>query len=183
MKKVILLITIIWSSITVSSLQSCNKLTDTLQVDVPYQLSDSFIIPQLPVAGDTTFTLPTVHINIDSLIKTVNSSLGASNIKSVKIDSCIMTMVNNNTETDHFGSFSALSVGLITSGSSTTIASVSNNPDVAVYTLNLSVTGVDLKNNFSSNDFIYQISVTTRRATSTALNLTVRFKFDITVGL
>lgn len=166
-------------------LHSCDKVKDAISINVPTQTvtADFTIAPQ--PAGTQTLASFQFGINLDSVIKVQNSSLGLGNIKSAKIKSITLTLTNA-TQADNFAVVSACEAGL-TSNNNTTykaFATLTNNPDAFATTLDIPVNpDVDLKDYFNATAFYYQVSGTTRRATSTTLQGKATVKFDISVGL
>jgi hypothetical protein len=163
---------------------SCNKLKDLVNVNIPLQTADVNFIIQPQAAGTQTLAGFAVAINIDSLLKAENSSLGISNIKKVKITGCKLVLLNS-TANDHFGAFSALEVSLASNTNTNfkSIAAISSNPDAVAATLNIPVSDTDLKDYFNSTSLSYIISGTVRRATTTTLNCKATLSFDIQAGL
>ena len=85
---------------------SCNKIKDLVKFNIPLQTADvSFtIVPQ--AIGTRDLVSFETGINLDSILKVENSSLSISNIKSVKITSCVVTASNANAD-NSFGNLSA----------------------------------------------------------------------------
>lgn len=167
-------------------LSSCDKIKDLVKVNVPMQSADiSFTIPAQPSAGTYTLAEFSASLNVDSLIKSENSSLGIENIQSVKITACTIALQNADTE-NHFGILSACRAELSTNNNSNlvTLAQVSNNPDTQSADLNLAVDStLELKDYFSGTVFYYKISGTTRRPITKDLQAKATIKFDVQVGL
>jgi hypothetical protein len=163
---------------------SCDKLKDLLKANVTLEAGDvSFIIPAQP-AGTQTLAEFDVYLNVDSLIKANASSFDISNIRSVKVKSCQLVVLNS-TANDHFGVLSTCKAELASNGNSTwtTMAELASNPDATATTLDLPVNSdVELKDYFKATTLSYKISGTTRRATTTALICKAIVKFDAEVG-
>ncbi len=166
-------------------LSSCDKAKDLVKVNVAMQSADiSFIIHEQP-AGTQTLAEFTTLLNVDSLIKSEASSMGISNIKSVKIKSCTFELINSDAQ-NHFGALSACKAQLFTNANNTvvTLAEIINNSDAAASKLDLPVNAdLELKNYFSGTSFYYKISGTTRRATNKPLQARATIKFNVQVGL
>ncbi|HEX6429619.1 MAG TPA: hypothetical protein VF008_18130 [Niastella sp.] len=165
-------------------ISSCNKIKGLVKVNVPMQSADiSFTIPAQPSAGTYTLAQFSTSLNVDSLIKAENSSLGINNIKSVKITACAITLQNADT-LNHFGVLSTCKAELSTNNNSTlaTLAELSSNRDTATSYLNLPVnSSLELKNYFSGTSFYYKISGTTRRPITKDLQAKATIKFDVQV--
>lgn len=166
-------------------LHSCDKVKDAISINVPTQtVTADFTIAPQPV-GTQTLASFQFGINLDSLIKIQNSSLGLGNIKSAKIKSITLTLTNA-TQTDNFAVVSACEAGLYSSSNSTykAFASLTSNPDTYSTTLDIPVNqDLDLKDYFNATAFYYTVSATTRRATTTTLQGKATVKFDVAVGL
>ncbi|THU39286.1 hypothetical protein FAM09_12295 [Niastella caeni] len=170
--------------LALTTVTSCNKLKDVIKINVPLETADiQFSIAPQP-AGTQQLTAFQFGINIDSLLKIENSSLGTSNIKQVKVKS-ITLQLNNATQNDNWGALSACEAGLASNNipSYTVFAGLTSNPDAYATTLNIPVKDVDLKNYFNSTVLYYKVSGTTRRATTTTLTGTATIVFDIEAGL
>lgn len=165
---------------------SCDKVKDAVKVDVPMQTAElEFKIEKIAQADVTvTSQVITTNINLDSLIKDKNASLGIKNIKSVKVKSCVITL-GNSTDLDNFGALKSCKAELSSNGGDwITFAEIANNPDAVSNTLTLPInSNVELKSYFTQNSFSYRISASSRRATSTVLNATAKIKFNLEVGL
>jgi hypothetical protein len=166
-------------------LHSCNKVKDAISINIPTQtVTADFTIDPQPV-GTQQLAAFQFGINLDSLIKIQNSSLGLGNIKSAKVKSITLTL-SNATQADNFAVVSACEAGLTSNSNNTykVFASLTNNPDAFSTTLDIPVNqDVDLKDYFNATAFYYKVSATTRRATSTTLQAKATVKLDVTVGL
>ena len=165
-------------------LHSCDKVKDAISINIPTQTvtADFYITPQ-PVGTQQVATFQ-YGINLDSLIKHENTSVGIGNIKSAKIKSVSLTLTNAS-GTDNFGAFSACEVGLSSSAKPdyTVIAGIASNPDANQITLDIPVNDIELKEYFNSTSFTYKLSATTRRTTANTLQGKATIKFDVTAGL
>ncbi|MFL5743069.1 MAG: hypothetical protein ACJ751_00275 [Niastella sp.] len=165
-------------------LHSCDKVKDAISINIPTQTvtADFYITPQQ--VGTQQVATFQYGINLDSLIKHENTSLGIGNIKSAKIKSVVLNLTNAGGP-DNLGAFSACEVGLSSSAKPdyTVIAGIANNPDQNQVTLDIPVNNIELKDYFSSTSFTYKLSATTRRATTTTLTGKATIKFDVTAGL
>jgi hypothetical protein len=163
---------------------SCDKVKDAITVNVPLQTANvQFSIAPVN-AGTGQLTMFQFGVNIDSVLKKENSSIGIGNIKKVKVKSITLTL-SNATQADNFGSFSACEAGLAsnTKPDYATFAALTSNPDTYATTLSIPVNDVDLKDYFGSTVLYYRLTGTARRATTTTLNGTATIKFDIEAGL
>jgi hypothetical protein len=165
---------------------SCNAIKKKLNIDIDMGSADvEFTIPVISAAGAVNLGQKTVYLNIDSIIKANNDELSMDNIKSVKMQSCTLTL----TDGDAANNFSALEScsALFSSNTNNTpvkIASVQNNPDITAYTLVVPVDqNVDLKEYFKSTSFTYTVSGAARKATTKTLNCKANIRFTVNVGL
>ena len=163
---------------------SCNKVKDLITINVPLQTADVKFTIDPVNAGTGQLTIFQFGVNIDSVLKKENSSIGIGNIKKVKVKSITLTLTNA-TQADNFGAFSACEAGLAsnTKPDYTTFAALTSNPDTYATTLDITPKDVDLKDYFTSTVLFYKLSGTARRATTAPLNGTATIKFDIEAGL
>ena len=170
---------------SILSISSCDKIKDAVKVNLLMQTADvNFVIPAQPV-GTQQLSQFSVPLNVDSILKKKNSSLGLDNIKSVKVKTCTIVLLNGD-GTNNFGALSAAKAEMSSSSNSTmvTIAELSSNPDATANSLNLPVNGnTELKGYFKGNTFTYRVSGTTRRATTKALECRATIQFDVEAGL
>lgn len=186
MKKILFSIVLLLT-LSISVLPSCNKLKELAKVTLNLDNADGeFTIPIIVAVGDATLGTDNVYLNLDSMIKAQDNAVGAGNIKEVKIKSCVLTLTNG----DAKNNFSALETCKMEISSNQkpdyiTIASVTNNPDVAAQTLNLSVNNtLELKDYFlSANQFTYRLSGKTRKTTDKELNCKVTVQYTLVAGL
>ena len=165
-------------------LPSCEKVKDAITINVPLQTADvQFSITPVN-AGTGTLTMFQFGVNIDSVLKVENSSIGTGNIKKVKVKSITLTLTNA-TQNDNFGALSACEAGLAsnTKPDYAIFAGLTSNPDAYATTLDIPVKDVDLKGYFSSTVLYYKLTGTTRRTTTTTLTGKATIKFDIEAGL
>lgn len=164
---------------------SCNKLKELVSINLPLETAGiSFTLPPLE-EGTASATDVDVYLNVDSLIKEEAPNMGVDNIKSVKIESCTITVLNATTE-DHFGVLTDCSAAVASNVSPNwlTFAAVTGNPDTYATSLALPVkSDVELKDYFNATRFSYRISATSRRATTTELNCKATIKFKAEVSL
>ncbi|OQP58266.1 hypothetical protein A3860_08070 [Niastella vici] len=163
---------------------SCNKLKDLVTINVPLQTADvDFSIAPQP-AGTQTLSSFQFGINVDSVLKKENSSLGIGSIKKVKVKSITLTL-SNATQADNFGALSACEASIASNNKPDYVvfAGLTSNPETYATTLDIPVKDVDLKDYFGSTVLYYKLSGTTRRATTTTLTGKATIKFDIEAGL
>lgn len=161
---------------------SCDKVKDLITINVPLKTADiSFSIAPQSAGTQQSLAVFQLGINIDSVLKHENSSLGIGNIKSVKVKSITLTL-SNATQSDNFGAFSACEAGLATNTNQTytVFAGLTSNPDTYATTLDIPVKDVELKDYFGATVFYYNLSGTARRATTTTLQgkATIQFSID-----
>lgn len=168
------------------SLFSSCDIKDKLNININMSSTNvAFTIPVISQTGNVTIGQQSVAVNIDSIIHANNAELSVSNIKSVKLTSCTITM----TDGDAANNFSALQScsATLSSNSKPTpveLANLSNNPDVEAYTLELPVnTTEDLKDYFTGSSFTYSLSGSARKTTSKPINCTATINYTLNVGL
>ena len=174
--------------ITVLALGACSKIKELVKITVPLNSTFAFDIPAIPVSGTfPPITIPTPPLHLDSIIKANNSAASLNNIREAHMTACTLTLAQYDTA-NNFSAIKDCTIEIASTANSTfqTIAYVTNNPDVASGTLNLTVNSdLDLKPYFadSTGTISYRISLTTRKPTTTQLSTTAALKYNITVGL
>ena len=169
--------------ISIACLQSCSKVAQLLQYNVPLQ-SGSVTI-NIPATSDTSAGASGTasnSINIDSVIKAYTGNvLGVSNITSVKLTSATMTLQNADS-TDNFQNFSSCYVSFTTNTASPYQINISNNPNTYATSLAVPVDStVELKGYLNGNQFTYSAGGHLRASTTKTLNCVVTFTFNIHV--
>ncbi|QEC44370.1 hypothetical protein [Pseudobacter ginsenosidimutans] len=164
---------------------SCDKVKDLVSVNIPLQTVEyEFEIPPLE-EGEVTLGDFNIRFDMDSAIKANAPQFSTENIRKVRVTS-VNVSTSNSTTTDHLGVFSTATARANSNVNTdiTTIASLSNNPDTKVQSVDFTVDkDKELKSYFvKATSFSYVIAGVARRATTTTLNATVKVKFDIEVG-
>ena len=170
--------------VAVVALNSCSKVASLLLYDVPLQSGSVTInVPATSDTGATASGSATNSINIDSVIKAYTANaLGVSNITSLKLTS-INIIVNNPDSTNNLQNFSSLYASFTANTSSTPyVINIPNNPNTYAASLSVPVDSTaELKSYLNGNNFTYSVGGHLRAATTTTLNCTVNFTFDIHV--
>ena len=165
---------------------SCSKLTSNLQYDLSLQTASVDIA--IPPLADTTASVAmgsaaSVY-NVDSFIK-VNTSnlLGVSNISSVKMVSCTLTLLNPD-PTNNFADFENADVVFYTNANTTpcTVASVTGNPNTYADTYDVPVnSATDMSSYMHGTQLTYSLSGKLRKATTDTLHCRVQLKMNVHV--
>ena len=165
---------------------SCNKIKEAVKATIGLKSADiEFTIPQITATGPATIANKDVYLNVDSIIKANNSKLNASNIRSVNIKSCTITMLDG----DASNNFSALNACKVDFSSNVntnfyTLAEITNNPDVEAYTLEIPVNAtVNFKDYFNATTFSYKVSGDARKTTSKDIHCKATIEYDLEAGL
>lgn len=165
---------------------SCDKVKDAIKVDFDATSSDiSFTIPVLEESGEATLAEDQAYLNVDSLIKAHNDQVGVENIKSVKIKSCTITLINGDS-LNNFSVLESCKVQLFSDSKPDmiTIAEISGNPDTETHTLELPVkSDLDLAPYFSSRYFTYKLTGKSRRGTTIEMECKVSASYNVVAGL
>jgi hypothetical protein len=165
----------------VGTLQSCSKLaskllnfnlsmqTETINVDVP------------PTGGSISVGPMTTNYNVDSFVRASTAGqLGAANISSVKLTSCVIT-INNPSIANNFGNFESCSASFYSNTDTNPYTvNIANNPNSYATTLNLPVDQTELAS-YIGNQFTYSLAGKLRRPTTTTLHCTVTFTYSVNV--
>jgi hypothetical protein len=168
-------------------LYSCSKGNEHLSRDLYTAfIPITFDIPAIALA-DTSITITEVKssINLDSIIKrNAGASFGAADIKSIKLRSIKMDVVNFDT-TYNFRLIDSLQLRLRAGTDTTkTLAQAISNPDISSQTLNLPLSPLqpELKSIMNMPSFLYLITGRIRRQTTKAFKATITAQYKITVG-
>ncbi len=174
----------LWLCLAISCLSiRCDKVKDLVSVNLNLQMAaiEFSMLPQ--PEGTQNLAEFTTQLNVDSIIKAKSPSLGINNIKSAKIKSCTIEVLNASGD-NHLGALSAYKVEMGGSGNWTIIAEQANNPEAPASTLQVPVnTTQELKPYFTGSSFAYKLSGTTRRATTETLACKATIVFDVKAGL
>jgi hypothetical protein len=169
------------------AIYSCSKGNEHLSRDLYTALIPiTFDIPAIANPGKTkTISEFETSLNLDSIIKsTAGADFGTANIKSIKLRSLRMDVVNFDT-TYNFRLIDSLQVQL-RAGTDTTkrMAQAISNPDVSSQTLNLPLSAVqpELKSIMINPSFFYLLTGRIRRPTTQAFTATITAQYKITVG-
>lgn len=184
MKKIILSAGIFCMLVMV--LNSCNKIKEALNIDIDLNPDDiEFTIPIITQTGSQTISDVNVNIDIDSIIKANNDKLALSNIKSVKVKSCTITMLDGDVN-NNFSALEAVNIQFQSNVNATpvTVVDLTNNPDVEAYSLTVPInTTVELKEYFKANTFSYRILGNARKTTNKEIHCKASIKYSMNVGL
>ncbi len=183
MKK-LTLFSVLAIAVASASFQSCSKIAQVLQYDIPLQTgSVTIVIPPTTAATGVASGSATSSINIDSVIKANTSNqLGISNITSVKLTSATMVLQNPDSA-NNFQNFSSCTASFYTNSNTTPFpVTISNNPNVYANTLPLPIDGTtELKSYISGNQFTYSAGGSLRASTTVSLTCVISFTFNIHV--
>lgn len=166
---------------------SCSKGNEHLSRDLYTGLIPiAFDIPAIANPDSTkTITEFSSSLNLDSIVKSAaGTSFGASDIKSIKLRSLRMDVVNFDT-TYNFRLIDSLQVRLRAGTDTTkTLAQAISNPDISSQTLNLPLSSVqpELKSIMNTPGFFYLLTGRIRSPTTQAFRATITAQYKITVG-
>lgn len=174
------------TAMSISLFSSCDKIKDAIKADINLNPQDmEFTIPIITQTGATTISDVDVQMNIDSIIKANNVKLSSKNIKSVKLKSCTLTMLDGDMS-NNFSALEAVSVKFKSNVKTdyTTLIDVTNNPDVEAYSLTVPInTTIDLKDYFNATSFSYSIGGLARKTTTKEIKCKATLKYSLNVGL
>lgn len=169
-----------------TGLVSCEKLKDLAQISVGAHSYDvEFAIPEITAAGEQNLASDKVALNIDSIIKANNSSVGVNNIKSAKVQSVHIEIIDADS-INNFGVVESCKILLSsdTRPEAVTIAELSGNPDEFKTSIDVPVNGeVDLAEYLKANNYSYTLWAKTRRGTTKEVHCTASIGYDLKVGL
>ena len=171
----------------VCTLQSCTKLASLLNYDL--MLNTGSVKVVIPPYSDTSSMITlgsgTNSYNVDSFIKANTAGvLGVSNIKSVKLSSCTLTIETRHaTSTNNFANIKSCTASFYSNSNTTPYSiSLANIPDSSSTYLSLPVDSTkDLSGYISGTTFTYSLAGKLRRATTDTIICTVKFAFNVNV--
>jgi hypothetical protein len=173
--------TLIVGSLTLSS---CTKLGKNLQFTLPMQTGNVNLTIPVTNASSGTLTFGPVanYYNVDSFIKASTANqLGVSNITSVKLTSCTIT-INNATSANNFANFSSCSASFSSNtDTSPYTLDISNNPNTFSGTINLPVDTSQNLSSYLGDQFNYSVSGALRSSITIPLNCTISYAFNVVV--
>jgi hypothetical protein len=164
------------------TLQSCNKALQNLHFNLGMQTQTVTIkIPPSP-AGNVSIGPVVSPYNVDSFIKAqTGQQLGISNVSSVKVASCILTL-DNATQTNSFGNFESCSASFFSNTNSTPYTmSITDNPATFATTLSLPVDANAELKSYIGDVFTYNVAGKIRTATTDTLSCTVKITYSLVV--
>ena len=179
-------IAIVCTFATLLTIQSCNKLASALQYNFAMNTgSVTVVIPAISDTG-TQLTLGTASntYNVDSVIKANSAStLGISNITSIKLTSCVVTITSGYSTANNFANFESCNASFSSTSNTTPyVISIPSNPDVNATSISIPVDPTaELKSYISGTTFNYSLGGKLRRATTAPITCTVQFTFAVNV--
>ena len=166
----------------ISTLQSCTKALQGLKFNLGLQTqSVSLTVPVSPSGTYSIGPLTTTY-NLDSFIKAQTAStLGISNISSVKMVSVIIT-INNPDSSNNFANFQSVNASFFSNSYSTPYAiSITNNPNSYSNSLSLPVNSTDELKSYFGTQYTYNITGSLRSPVTKPLNCTLQYSFNLIV--
>ncbi len=168
-------------------LPACNKLKELAKVNLTLDnAKGEFDMPELTAIGEVNLGTADTYINLDSLIKAENSDVSANNIRSVHMKSCTLVLTNG-TAINNFSALESCKLEIKSNKKTDYVqmASVTNNPDVEAYSLNMPVDqSIELKDYFlNANVFTIKVSGKNRKMTTQPLHCRVELKYTLEAGL
>lgn len=170
--------------VTFSAFQSCNKIAQKLLFDLNMQTQSVDVV--IPVTSNTTGTItvgPVMsYYNVDSFIKAQTAQqLGVSNVKSVKLESCLLT-INDADATNNFANFESCQASFFSNTNSTPYnMNIDNNPDTYSATLSLPVDNTVELSTYLGTEFTYTLTGKLRRVTTKELHCTIQVTYKLDV--
>jgi hypothetical protein len=164
------------------TLQSCNKALQNLHFNLGMQTQTVTIKIPPSAAGDVYIGPVVSPYNVDSFIKAqTGQQLGISNISSVKVASCILTL-DNPTTASNFGNFESCSALFSSNTNSTPYTmSITNNPAAYATTLSLPVDANAELKSYIGDVFTYNVEGKLRTATTDTLSCTMKITYNLVV--
>jgi len=172
---------------TILATESCNKgTTNTTEKKVSLVHANMNVdISILPSNGDyDSITSFYYKMNMDSFVKSYNSDFDTSSIRSVKLNSCVITIKDADTM-NNFSNFHTTNIGL-TSGTNRNlyrIAAFTDIVDTNAYFVNIPKSyNPNLAVYYKSDSVRYRFYGNLRRPTTKEINATANITLDITLS-
>lgn len=166
-------------------LTGCDKVKDLIKVNVKTSVEVSFKIdPITEIAVIEEDTYENVANTLDAAIKAENSDLGIANIKSAKVDACLVTTSNSDAN-NNFQALNklALAIKSDTRPAFTTFAEITSTP-AGPGSIEVPVNaGIDLADYLKSNTLGYTFKYAGNRTTTKTLQCKARITYLLQVGL
>lgn len=164
-------------------LSSCDKAKDLVKADVNFEMANIEFAIQPMTAGTGLLAESNTYFNVDSAIKSKAASFGVNNIKSAKLTSCQLTLLNA-TENNNIAAIQSCKAQLSAGGSQIALAEILNNPDSYATTLSLPVDNtVDLAAYLKATTFSYSLRGTLRRPITQQLDCKLTLTYKLELGL
>ncbi len=168
------------------SFVSCDKIKDLVKVEVPVTTEVEFTIPVITETGNTAFGTYDVSVDVNELIKSSNSEVSIENIKSARIQSCIVTAENNNAfPNDNFTALSSIKAEFASNVKSdfVEIANIAT-PPANGYEVDVPVNSdLEIKDYMSGTTFKYKVSGVATRTTTSEIKCKAKIKYLVKAGL
>lgn len=166
---------------------SCNKIKDALTADVNMDMTEvALTIPIIEKADNIVSEEGIVYLNVDSFLKATNNKASVDNIKSAKLVSCTVQILDDTIyPDDNFTAFSNLQAEFSSDiKSAWTIIAILDDTFTDPYFNKADVQGnTELKDYFKATQFRYRITGTAKRATGHPIECRMVLKYNLTVGL
>ena len=171
--------------LAITALQSCDKIAEQLNYDLPLQTGNIQISipPSSDLSAAHVLGTGTSYYNIDSFIKAgTKNLLGVKNIRTVTLSSCTVTL-NNPTSANNFSNIESAYSSFYSDGNSTPYQlSLNTIPDEYSSLLSIPVDGTaELKTYLSGNHFTYTLGGKLRKAITDTLKCTVQYSYNVNI--
>ncbi|WP_256013054.1 hypothetical protein [Desertivirga xinjiangensis] len=164
---------------------ACDKVKDALEKDVNIPTTVNFTINQLGVGAAETIGEFEVKYNLDSAVKANAPSLSADNVKSIKLKSFKIELIDENAD-NNFQAFKSIYASVSAQGLDTReVIRISDfNPANPTYSLTIPVTGggIELKD-YLSKKIKYSIKGETRKTFTGPIRARAKAEYEFTIGL
>lgn len=165
---------------------SCDKLKELAKAK--FNMVNDTVEIIIPASGSslTYSKSESFKLNLDSLVKAQNIDLSQENIKSFKLNSAEVSLLNADTA-NNFANIQSCTISFYTNVNmtATQIGNLANNPNVYATTLNIPVDQtVDLKEYVkTANTFYYSVAGSLRVKTSKDLKMKIKVNYSVEAGL
>lgn len=184
MKKPLLLLLMISSAFMVTS---CKKLKEATEQNVSITPNSvEFNIDPIATTNTVT-TIGTINVDIDlnALVKQYAAGFGVNNIKSIKIKSFKIDLVNGSDASNNLANLESLSGEISATGkSSQAIVNLNSNPDVQATSITIPSSGdIELKDFVAGTSVKYTLKGKLRRATTKTLRAKITAEYAFVFSL
>lgn len=174
-------------SVLLINFAACKKKSSTVKSERKFDFVLDKIpveVPAMAITGQKDNFVSFKHrLNLDSLVKTINTNYTKANLTSLTLRSCTISTTNE-TVSNSLGNFSILNLEAIALDKKiTSLAIAKDIKDTVVYTITLNKNSTtELASFFNKDTISYQFSGNLRKAINKTLSTDAQLIYDVSVS-